>query len=87
VVLVRRCVCWPGLPVARRFHQNVHHLPARGCTSRRSIRRPLAGPVSLLFPIPVPTRLGGCISLDFLELPVYRSGHDFLQVHIESSTS
>ena len=36
---------------------------------------------------PSPTRLGrdGCFSLDFLELrPVARSGHDFLQVHIDS---
>ena len=36
--------------------------------------------------LPVPTRLGRCISLDFLELPVARSGHDFLQVHIDLLT-
>ncbi len=28
-------------------------------------------------------RQGCCISLDFLELPVARSCHDFLQVHID----
>ncbi len=30
----------------------------------------------------MPSRRGGCISLDFLELPVSRSSHDFLQMHI-----
>jgi hypothetical protein len=30
--------------------------------------------------------MGGCISLDFLELPLARSGHDFLQVHIDFLT-
>ena len=37
----------------------------------------------LLYPLPVPTRRGGCISLDFLELQVARSGHDFLRVHVD----
>ena len=32
--------------------------------------------------LPVPTRRGGSISLNFHELPVARLGHDFLQVHI-----
>ncbi len=36
--------------------------------------------------LPVPTRRGWCISLDFLELPAARSGHDFLQVHIKLLT-
>jgi hypothetical protein len=31
----------------------------------------------------VPTRRDGCISLDFLGLLVARSGHDFMQVHID----
>jgi hypothetical protein len=43
-------------------------------------------PAGLLFPLPVPTRWGGCISLDFLELPAARSGHDFLQLHIDLLT-
>ena len=35
----------------------------------------------------MPTRCGGCISLDFIELPVAQSGHDkFLQVHIDLLT-
>ena len=33
-----------------------------------------------------PTGSGGCISLDILELPVARSGNNFLQVHIDSLT-
>ncbi len=38
--------------------------------------------------LPPPCRIasGGCISLDFLDLPVARSGHDFLQVHIDLLT-
>ena len=35
----------------------------------------------------MPTRRGGgCISLDFIELPVAKSGHDFLQVHMDLLT-
>ncbi len=34
----------------------------------------------------MPSRRGGCTSLDFLELPVARSGHDFLHVHIDLLT-
>jgi hypothetical protein len=37
-------------------------------------------------PLPVPLRRGSCISLDFLELPVAHSCHDFLQVHIDLLT-
>ena len=40
----------------------------------------------LLSPLPVPTQRGGRISLGFLKLPVARSGHDFLQVHIDLLT-
>ena len=38
---------------------------------------------SLLSPLPVPTQRGG---LGFLKLHVARSGHDFLQVHIDLLT-
>ncbi len=34
----------------------------------------------------MPLRRGGCLSLDFLELPTASSGHDFLQVHIDLLT-
>ena len=52
-------------------------------TSKRPAR------LRLLSPLPVPSRpsRGGCISLGFLDLPVARSGHDFLQVHIDLLTS
>ena len=43
-------------------------------------------PADLLFPLPVPTRRGGCISLHFIELPTARSGHDFVQVHVDLLT-
>ena len=43
-------------------------------------------PAGLLYPLPVPTHRGDCISLDFLEPPVARSGHDFLQAHIDLLT-
>ena len=39
-------------------------------------------PAGRPYPLPVPTRRGGCVSLDFLGLPVARSGRDFVQVHI-----
>ena len=39
-------------------------------------------PAGLLFPLPVPSRRGCTVSLDFLELPKARSGHNFMQVHV-----
>ena len=43
-------------------------------------------PPGLTFPLPVPARRGGAISLDFMELPRSRSGRDFLQVQIDLLT-
>ena len=40
----------------------------------------------LLFPLPVPTRRGCTVSLDFLELPKVHSGHNFMQVHVNLLT-
>ena len=40
----------------------------------------------LLYPLPVPMCHGKCISLNVLELPVARFGHDFLEVHIDLLT-
>ena len=45
-----------------------------------------AGPAGLLYPLHVPTRSSGCIGLDFIELPVARSGHDFLKGHTDLLT-
>ena len=52
----------------------------RTCPTCQRVKADRQPPSSLLFPLPVPTRRGGCIGLDFLELPVARSGHDSLQV-------
>ena len=43
-------------------------------------------PAGLLFPLPVPTRRGGTISIDFIELPRAASGHDFMQVQMDLLT-
>ena len=48
-------------------------------------------PAGLLYPLPVPRLHAAsastrCIILDFIELHVARSGHDFLQVHISLPT-
>ena len=34
----------------------------------------------------MPTRSGGCISLDFIKLPTALSGQDFVQVHMHLLT-
>ena len=52
--------------------------------SAREGRPPAVGRSAV--PLPVPTRRGGSIRLDLLELPVARSGHDFLQGHIDLLT-
>jgi hypothetical protein len=77
--LARRSVWWPGLPADVEAY--VQSCPTCQCVKADHLR-----PAGLLFPLPVPTRRGGCISLDFLELPSARSGHDFLQVHIDLLT-
>ena len=43
-------------------------------------------PAGLLYPLAVPVRRGWMILLDFLELPPAKSGHDFMQVHIDLHT-
>ena len=60
--------------------------PVGTCPTCQRVKADHLPPDGLLYPLPVPTRRGGCISLDFLELPVARSGHDFLQVHIDLLT-
>ena len=58
----------------------MHDVPARH-------GRPPAASRSVPSPRrPVPTHCSRCIRLDFLELPVARSGHDFLKVHINLLT-
>ena len=71
LALARRFVWWPCLPAA--VEEYVRACPT--CKRVKADHLPAAG---LLYPPPVPTRRGGCISLEFLELPAARSGHDFL---------
>jgi len=77
--LTRRSVWWPGMPDAVAEY-------VRTCVVCQRVKADHLPPAGLLFPLPVPSRRGGCISLDFLELPMARSGHDFLQVHIDLLT-
>ena len=75
LALTRRLVWWPGLPAT--VEEYIRSCPI--CQRVNADHLPPAGP---LYPLPVPTRRGGYISLDFIELPVALSGHDFLQVRI-----
>ena len=56
------------------------------CPTCQCVKADHLPPAGLLYPLLVPTRRGGCISLDFLELPAASSGHDFLQVLIDLLT-
>ena len=79
LALARRSVWWPGLPATVEEY-------IRSCPICQRVKADHLPPAGLLYPLPVPTRRGGCISLDFIELPVAQSGHDFLQVHIDLLT-
>ncbi len=74
----------PGTPIGvvaqlvggcRGVRADMPNVPARQALHLR--------PAGLFYRLPVPTSCGGGISLDFLELPVSSSCHDFLQVHID----
>jgi hypothetical protein len=79
LALVRSSVWWSGLPTAvEEFVQT--------CPTCQRVKADHLPPAGLIFPLPVPTRRWGSISLDFLELPTARSGHDLLQVHINLLT-
>ena len=75
LALARRLEWWPGLPAAVKEY-------VRTCPTCQRVKADHLPPAGLLYPLPVPTRRGGCISLDILELPVA----DFLQVHIDLLT-
>ena len=79
LALARRSVWWPGLPAALGEY-------VRTCLTCQRVKADHLPPACLLYPLPAPTRRGGFMSLDFLKLPVARSGHDFLQVHIDLLT-
>ena len=79
VALARRSVWWPSLQGdAAEF--------VRACPTCQRTKAEHGLPAGLTFPLPVPTRRGGAISLDFMELPTARSGHDFMQVHLDLLT-
>jgi hypothetical protein len=77
--LARRSVWWLGMPTSLAKY-------VRTCPTCQRVKADHLPPAGLLFPLPVPSRRGGCLSLDFLELPTARSSHDFLQVHIDLLT-
>jgi hypothetical protein len=79
LALARRTVWWPGMTAD--IEAYIHT-----CPTCQRVKADHLAPAGLLFPLPVPTRRGGSVSLDFIELPPARSGHDFMQVHIDLLT-
>ena len=77
--LARRLVWWPRLAA----DVTAFFASCPTCQRTKAEHGPPAG---LLFPLPVPSRRGGTVSLDFLELPKARSGHNFMQVHVNLLT-
>ena len=68
LALARRSVWWPGLQAEVEEYVST-------CPTCQRVKADHLPPAGLLYPLPVPTRRGGCISLDFLELPVARPSH------------
>ena len=80
MALAWRLVWWPRL--AADVTAFIASCPT--CQRTKAEHGPQAG---LLFPLPVPSRRGCTVFLDFLELPKARSGHNFMQVHVDLLTS
>ena len=80
MTLAWRLVWWPRLAA----DVTAFNALCPTCQRTKAEHWPLAG---LLFPLPVSSRRGGTVSLDFLELPKARSGHNFMQVHVDLLTS
>ena len=79
MALARRMVWWPNM--ASDVEAFIRTCPV--CQRVKAERGPPAG---LLYPLPVPSRRGETVGLDFLDMPTAASGHDFLQVHIDFLT-
>ena len=77
--LARRTVWWPSLVA------DVDTF-IRTCPTCQRVKAEHGRPAGLLYPLPVPSRRGGTVGLDFMEMPTASSGHDFLQVHIDFLT-
>ena len=75
--LALRSVWWPSLTGKADLDEFI-----RSCPTCQRVKAEHGPPPGLLYPLPVPTRRGGTIGLDFVEMPRASSGHDFLQVHI-----
>ena len=63
LALAGRLLWWTGLPAAVEEY-------VRTCPTCQRVKANHLPPAGLLYPLQVPTRRGGCISLDFLELTV-----------------
>ena len=68
-----------------------HRRGVKSCPICQRVEADHLPPAGLLYPLPVPRLHAAsastrCIILDFIELHVARSGHDFLQVHISLPT-
>jgi len=75
--LVRRLAFWPGL--STEVAQYV-----RSCDTCQRTKADHVGPRGLLHPLPLPTRRGGVIGVDWLMgLPTTATGFDQVQVHVD----
>ena len=75
--LVRRLAFWPGL--SRDVATYV-----RSCDTCQRTKAEHVGPRGLLHPLPLPTRRGGVIGVDWLMgLPLTATGFDQVQVHVD----
>ena len=79
MALARRMVWWPNMA------SDVEAF-IRTCPVCQRVKAEHGPPAGLLYPLPVPSRRGGTVGLDFLDMPTAASGHDFLQVHIDFLT-
>ncbi len=77
--LVLRSVWWP-------FLKTYLYELIRSCPTCLRVKAEHGYPPGLLYPLPVPTRRGNTIGLDFVEMLTVASGHDFLQVHTDFLT-
>jgi hypothetical protein len=78
--LARRLVCWPSLA-----QDNGTFIRSSPVYPR--VKGEHGPPAGLIYPLPVPTRSGGTISIDIImELPKARSGHDFMAVHASAQS-
>ena len=80
MTLARRMVWWPNMA------SDVEAF-IRTCPVCQRVKAEHGPPAGLLYPLPVPSRRGGTVGLDFLDMPTSASGHDFLQVHINCLTA